>query len=240
MTEAIPHPPIVDEATWRAQRVELLEREKAHTREGDALSAARRRLPMVQVTKEYTFETPEGAKSFKDLFNGRRQLIVYHFMFAPEDEKGCPGCTGLIDAIGDISDLAEKDTEFVLVSRAPLAKLQKYAEERGWNQTWVSSQGSDFNFDYHVTLDPSVATVEYNYRTAEEWKERSGWDPKGETPGTSVFFRLDDKVYHTYSTYQRGGEYLTHSSSLLDITPYGRQQDCEDSPVGWPQRPTYG
>lgn len=231
-TEQIAHPTIVAQDEWLAERVALLQKEKELTRAQDRLNAERRRLPMVKVDKNYTFDGPEGKVSLLDLFQGHRQLIVYHFMFGPDWENGCPGCTGYINAIGDLSDLEKHDVGFVLVSRAPLAKLEEYKAKKGWDLPWYSSYDSDFNYDYHVTLDESVTTPVYNYRPAA--------GDGGEVPGTSVFFRIGDEIYHTYSTFARGGEYLTHSSALLDITPYGRQEEWEDSPAGWPQHPTYG
>ncbi len=239
MSEA--KPPIATPEAWRAARLELLQKEKAHTKEMDRINAERRRLPMVAVEKAYAFDNTEGRQTLLDLFEGKKQLIVYHFMFGPDWEKGCPGCTGFVDALGDLSELGKRDTAFVLVSRAPLAKLLAYKEEHGWPWKWVSSFGSDFNYDYHVTLDPEVATPEYNYKDEATLRAKEGDDAlKGERPGTSVFFRDGDRVYHTYSCYARGGEALTDSYRLLDITPYGRQEDFEDSPEGWPQRPTYG
>ncbi len=238
-TTTVPHPPIVTQDEWLAERKKLLAREKEHTRQGDSISAERRRLPMVKLDKQYSFEGLQGRCSLLDLFDGRRQLIVYHFMFDPAWDKGCPGCTNFVDALGDLSMLAARDTTFVLVSRAPLAKLEKYKAERGWNRPWFSSFGSDFNYDFHVTLDPRVAPVEYNFRTAAPATAQDG--PKsGEMPGLSVFFRLGGDAFHTYSTYARGGEALTDAYPLLDITPYGRQEDFESSPPGWPQKPTYG
>ncbi len=232
-TEQIAHPPVVSQAEWLAARTALLEKEKALTRAQDQLSAERRRLPMVKIDKEYTFDGPNGKVSLIDLFQGHRQLIVYHFMFDPEWENGCMGCTGYIDAIGDLSDLDKRDVRFVLVSRAPVAKLEAYKAKKGWEQEWYSSYGSDFNYDFHVSLDQEVAPPVYNYRNNPD-------ADKGEVAGTSVFLRIGDEIYHTYSTYARGGEYLTHNSALFDITPYGRQEEWEDSPAGWPQRPTYG
>jgi predicted dithiol-disulfide oxidoreductase (DUF899 family) len=162
-------------------------------------------------------------------------------MFDPEWETGCMGCTGFVDALGDLSPLADNDTAFALVSRAPLEKLEKYKAQRGWNRTWVSSFNSDFNYDFHVTHDESVAPLEYNYVGKDELEERRGKGKvKGEDHGLSVFFRIGDEVFHTYSTYARGTEGLTDSYYLLDMTPYGRQQDFEVSPEGWPQKPTYG
>ena len=232
-------PPVGSPAEWRAARLALLEREKALTRESDRVNAERRRLPMVRVEKTYRFDTPEGSKGLLDLFEDRRQLIVYHFMFDPSWDTGCSGCTGFVDALGSLSELPERDTSFVLVSRAPLEKLSGYRSERGWNQRWVSSFGSDFNYDYHVTLDKTVTPVEYNYRD-EASLAAHGWVPSGEAHGISVFFRSGDDVFHTYSSFGRGCEGLTDAYALLDLTPYGRQEDFEDSPPGWPQKPTYG
>jgi len=164
-------------------------------------------------------------------------------MFDPAWDKGCPGCTGLIDAMGDLSMLPKRDTTFAIVSRAPLAKLEAYKAAKGWSFPWYSSYGSDFNYDFHVTLDESIAPVEYNYRDKKELERRSEgkpWVLKGESHGLSVFFHVDGEVFHTYSTYARGCESLTDAYGLLDRTPYGRQETFEDSPPGWPQKPTYG
>jgi len=225
-------PPVVSREEWLAKRLPLLEKEKELTRQKDRINAERRRLPMVKVEKSYEFDTPTGKRSLLDLFEGKRQLIVYHFMFAPEDEKGCPGCTSYANALGDIDTLPERDTIFTMVSRAPLAKLEAYKKLHGWDLPWVSSNGSDFNYDFHVTLDPKVAPPEYNYRSQPE--------ETGERPGLSVFFRDGNDIYHTYSTFARGAENVTDGYALLDLTPYGRQEDFEDSPPGWPQHPTYG
>jgi len=237
---SLPHPPIATRAEWREKRLQLLQREKEVTRLRDRLAAERRRLPMVRLEKDYVFHDASGARRLIELFDGHRQLIVYHFMFDPAWEKGCPGCTGFVDSLGDLSLLAERDTRFVLISRAPFPKLDSYRQQRGWNRPWFSSFGSDFNYDFHVTLDPKIRPVEYNYRSADDMiATGSPNQTEGESHGLSVFLRLDDAVYHTYSTYARGVENLTDSYSLLDVTPYGRQEDWEDSPSGWPQRPTY-
>ncbi|RYG19611.1 DUF899 domain-containing protein, partial [bacterium] len=213
----------------------------ALTKEHDRVNAQRRRLPMVRVEKEYRFDTADGKKSLLALFEGRSQLIVYHFMFAPEWEKGCMGCTGFVDALGDLSDLANRDVTFLLASRAPLSRLLPTKEAHGWDVEWVSTVGDDFNLDYGVLLDPARPPVTYNYKSREELENAFG---KIEKPtdlhGISVFFRKADEVFHTYSSYGRGCENLTNTYQLLDITPYGRQEDFEDSPAGWPQRPTYG
>jgi predicted dithiol-disulfide oxidoreductase (DUF899 family) len=229
------HPPIASREEWLAARTALLADEKAHTRQGDALSARRRRLPMVKLTKDYIFTGPQGEARLLDLFAGRRQLIVYHFMFGPSWEAGCPSCTGYVNELGDLKLLQERDTSFVLISRAPSEKLEAYKARMGWSLPWLSSYGTDFNYDFHVTHDADVTPAEYNFR--EIAAPESG---SSEAPGISVFFRVEDDVYHTYSAYARGVEALTDTYSLLDITPYGRQEDWEDSPPGWPQRPTYG
>jgi len=237
----VPHPPIASRDQWLAERKVLLTHEKELTKHRDRVNAERRRLPMVKLDKNYAFDSPNGKRSLADLFDSRRQLIVYHFMFDPEWEKGCAGCTGFVNALGDLSMLNERDTSFVLISRAPLAKLEAYKALKGWKFPWLSSFGSDFNYDFHVTLDERVAPIEYNYRDRAELEAKHGPKPlKGESHGLSVFFLLGDDVFHTYSTYARGAESLTDAYSLLDITPYGRQEDFEDSPAGWPQRPTYG
>lgn len=238
----VPHPPVVSQEAWLKERKALLVEEKALTKARDRVNAQRRRLPMVKLEKTYVFDAPNGETSLSELFEGRRQLIVYHFMFDPAWEKGCMGCTGFVNALGDLSMLGDRDTTFVLISRAPLEKLERYKAAQGWNLPWFSSFNSDFNYDFHVSQDDAIAPVQYNYRNQEELESRPGgsYFTKGEGHGISVFFQLDDTVFHTYSTYGRGVESLTDSYRLLDITPYGRQEDFEDSPPGWPQKPTYG
>lgn len=236
-----PQPRIATREQWLAERLKHLEHEKELTRHRDRVTAERRRLPMVRIEKDYRFDGVEGCRSLRELFEGRRQLIVYHFMFDPDWEKGCPGCTGYINAIGDLSMLAARDTRFVLISRAPLSKLIAYKEKQGWEFPWYSSFGSDFNYDFHVTLDEKVMPVEYDYRSKAEMIAKKVPNPtEGEEHGLSVFFQSDGGVFHTYSAYARGTESLTDSYALLDTTPYGRQEDWEDSPAGWPQKPTYG
>jgi predicted dithiol-disulfide oxidoreductase (DUF899 family) len=189
------------------------------------LNAERGRLPMVRIEKDYVFDGPGGKRSLAGLFDGRLQLIVYHFMFAPAWDQGCPGCTGYIDALGDLSMLNDRDTTFVLVSLAPLAKLEAYKAQKGWNVPWFSSFPSDFNNDCHATRDRSVAP-------AKEPKPM-----EGEEHGHDVFFRLYDDVFHTYSAYARGSESLMDGYRLLDMTRSGRQPDFEDSPSGWTSKP---
>ena len=174
MTETnVPHPKIVSRDEWLTARKQLLAKEKELTSRLDAVNAERRRLPMVRLDKDYVFDRAGGKARLLDLFEGRRQLIVYHFMFDPGWDKGCPGCTSFVDALGDLSMLRARNTTFVLVSRAPLAKLEAYKALRGWNLPWVSSYGSPFNYVFHVTHDEPVAPLEYNYRDKAELEQRT-------------------------------------------------------------------
>ncbi len=239
--DEVAHPPVASNDEWLVQRLKLLDEEKALTKAYDRVNALRRRLPMVKVEKAYRFTGPDGEKSLLDLFEGKRQLIVHHFMFDPSWDRGCRSCTWHTNAYGDLSSLAKADTSMVTISRAPIEKLLAYQREMGWSNKWYSSNGSDFNYDFKVTLDPSRGPVEYNYKTGEELTAAIGAIEKSsEWPGISVFFRVGDDVFHTYSAYGRGLEPLMAPFPLLDITPYGRQEDFEDSPDGWPQSPTYG
>jgi predicted dithiol-disulfide oxidoreductase (DUF899 family) len=233
--DTVAHPKVVSQTEWLTERKVLLADEKELTKYRDRVNAKRRQMPMVRIEKKYVFDGSDGQVSLLDLFEDRCQLIVYHFMFDPAWDKGCSGCTGFVNALGDLTLLNDRNTTFVLISRSPLEKLDRYKADQGWNLPWLSSLDSDFNYDFHVTLDEAVAPVQYNYRDAEE-SDRM----KGESHGLSVFFRLGDDLFHTYSTYARGCEGLTNSYSLLDLTPYGRQEDFEKSPPGWPQKPTYG
>jgi predicted dithiol-disulfide oxidoreductase (DUF899 family) len=228
-------PEVVSAEEWRAARVDLLADEKAMTKARDALATKRRELPMVEITKDYVFEGPEGEATLLDLFDGRQQLIVVHFMFDPEWEDGCPSCTAGADEIADglIEHLHSRDTTLAYVSRAPIAKLEKYKAKRGWTFPWYSSFGSDFNDDFHVTLDEHVMPVEYNYRSAAEF-ERLGKpiysvaDGPTEYPGRSSFLRVGDRAFHTYSVYARGTETMGGSYYLLEETALGRQEDWEE------------
>ena len=241
-TIAIPHPPIVSRDQWLAERRKLLVDEKELTEHYDRVNAQRRRLPMVKIEKDYVFDGPTGKQNLKAIFDGCCQLVIYHFMFDPTWDKGCSGCTTWVDALGDLSPLKNRDTTFVVVSRAPLAKLEAYKAQKGWSIVWFSSFGSDFNYDFHVTIDPKVAPVEYNYRNQAETETKTGHavSLEGEHHGLSVLLRVDGDIFHTYSVFARGCESLPNAYRLLDTTPYGRQQDFEDSPPGWPQKPTYG
>lgn len=216
-TKALPR--IVSQKEWQATHEKLLVKEKAATRARDALAATRRRQPMVEIEKEYVFMGPEGKASLLDLFEGRRQLIVYHFMFAPGvdgwPKAGCPGCSFVADQIGHLAHLHARDTSFALVSRAPLTNIQRYKKRMGWTVPWYSSHRSDFNVDFRLTTD------------------------EGETFGLSVFLRDGSRVFRTYFTTRRGVEALGSAWTFLDLTPFGRQEDWEDSPKGWPQTPPY-
>ena len=210
-----PMPAIVDAAAWRAALDAQIAREKAHTRAQDALAAERRRLPMMRLGKDYRFETPYGGRSLVELFEGRRQLIVYHFMFGPAWEAGCPGCSWVADAMSHPAHLHARDVSFVMVSRAPLDRLLWYRQRMGWIAPWVSSLNCDFNQDMGVTTD------------------------EGEQHGVSVFLCDGSDIFRTYTTGARGVEQLGSHWSYLDLTPYGRQENWEDSPADYPQGPPY-
>ena len=222
------YPEVVTREEWLAARKRLLVTEKEHTRSRDALNAERRRLPMVRIDKEYVFEGPEGKVTLAGLFGDSRQLIVQHVMFDPDWDAACPGCTASIDEVADgmLDHVRSRATTFVLVSRAPLAKLQKYQATKGWTVPWYSSHGSDFNYDFQATLDRSIPQLEYNYRPEPEIV--SGDTTSAEVPGLSCFLRDGDDNFHTYSTYARGTDGLGGSYSLLDLTALGRQEDWEE------------
>jgi predicted dithiol-disulfide oxidoreductase (DUF899 family) len=216
-------PPVVTEAEWQAAREAVLTKEKEATRQRDALAAERRRLPMVEIEKDYVFEGPDGQARLLDMFDGRRQLIVYHFMFGPLQDAGCDGCSMFVDQIGHLAHLHARDTSLALVSRAPLAKIQAYRERMGWAIPWFSSFSSDFNVDFGLSPE-----------TPQE-----GAYQDGETFGLSVFLRDGDRVFRTYFTNRRGVEALGSVWTFLDLTPLGRQEEWEDSPPGNPQSPPY-
>ena len=214
-------PRIVPDSEWRAARAELLAKEKELTHARDALAAQRRQLPMVRVEKDYVFDAPEGKVALLDLFEGRSQLLLYHFMFAPGvhgwPTAGCPGCSMFIDNIGQFTPvhLHARDISFALVSRAPLANLEAYRKRMSWSHRWISSENNTFNVDYGLTTDA------------------------GEGHGLSVFLREGNEIFRTYFTSQRGTEVLGNVWGFLEATPYGRQELWEDSPRGWPQTPPY-
>jgi predicted dithiol-disulfide oxidoreductase (DUF899 family) len=224
-------PQVVSRQEWLAARKELLAREKEATRQRDAISEERRRLPMVAVEKDYRFEGPAGTVGLLDVFEGRRQLIVYHFMWRWDLDAGCPSCSFLVDSVGHLSHLHAADTTLAAVSRGPWATLDRFRARMGWTVPFYSSYGSDFNYDFHVTLDESVAPVEYNYRTSEELEANGqSWSTAGELPGASVFLRDGDRIFHTYSAYARGADILLGTYNYLDLTPLGRQRYVSEFP----------
>jgi predicted dithiol-disulfide oxidoreductase (DUF899 family) len=208
-------PNVVSRDEWLVARKELLIREKELTRAQDKLHAERRRLPMVKIDKAYVFESSQGKGSLLDLFDGRRQLIVYHFMFDPSWDEGCSGCSMLVDNMGHPAHLHARDTSRVLVSRAPVEKIEPFKQRMGWTTPWYSSFKSDFNDDFGVTTDA------------------------GEMFGLSVFLRDENRIFQTYFTDRRGVEYLASNWSYLDLTPLGRQEDWENTLEGRPQTPRY-
>ena len=228
-------PQIASREEWLVERKALLAKEKELTRQRDALNAERRRLPMVKIDKDYKFDGPEGRVSLLDLFEGRRQLIVRHFMFDPSWDEGCSSCSAGVDEVCDglLRHLHARDTSFVVISRAPLAKIEAYKARKGWTFPWYSSNACDFNYDFHVTLDESVAPVEYNYRTKVEHEQAgTSYYVEGEhsieAPGQSCFLRDGDTVFHTYSSYARGAEMTGGSYYFLDLTALGRQENWEE------------
>lgn len=227
-------PPVVSRDQWLAARRELLDAEKELTRARDALNARRRRIGMVRIERSYVLEGPQGEVGLLDLFDGCRQLVVQHFMFDPRWTDGCSSCSWAADEIseGRLRHLRDWDTAFAAVSRAPLARIEDYRARRGWSFPWYSSQGSDFNDDFQVTVDESRRPAVYNYRTREE-HERAGTggflqaEQPIELPGLSCFLRDGDAVFHTYSTYARGTEMVGGSHYIVDLTVLGRQQEFE-------------
>jgi predicted dithiol-disulfide oxidoreductase (DUF899 family) len=212
---------IVSQEEWLVARRALLAEEKALTRARDELNRKRRALPWIKVDKSYTFDTPHGKQTLADLFDGRSQLIVYHFMLGPDWEEGCIGCSFVSDSVdGLLPHLAQRDVTYVAISRAPLAKIAAFKERMGWRFGWVSSFGSDFNYDYHVSFTPEQVargTAFYNFD-----EEASIGD---EMPGHSVFYRNEaGEIFHTYSLYARGGEPFIGTYTHLDITPKGRNE----------------
>ncbi|HWA26497.1 MAG TPA: DUF899 domain-containing protein [Lacunisphaera sp.] len=238
-TSPINYPRVASRAEWLAERVKLLEQEKQLTRARDRLNTARRQLPMVRIEEDYGFDSPAGPVKLLDLFAGSRQLIVYHFMWRweygqPLDEP-CKGCAGFGDQVsrGHLTQLRTRHTRFVMISRAPLAKIMRFKFRMGWNMPWYSSAGTRFNQDFGVTFDGSVATATYNYRTKEEHiRAGSGYYFEAGEPfdlhGMSCFLQKDGAVYHTYSTYGRGMEDVLGPLRMMDLTALGRQESWEE------------
>jgi predicted dithiol-disulfide oxidoreductase (DUF899 family) len=226
----MPHQ-IVSRDEWLAARKILLAKEKAFTKQRDALSEERRRLPWVKVDKAYVFEGPTGRETLADLFAGRNQLLVYHFMFGPDWKEGCPSCSFWADNYdGAVVHLSHRDVSLVVVSRAPLEKLESYRKRMGWSFKWVSSYGNDFNRDYHVSFTPEEQKMAvYNYK--------AGGFGSSEAPGVSVFSKdADGQIFHTYSCYARGLDMLNGAYHLLDLVPKGRDEQGLSFPMAWVRR----
>ena len=228
-------PEIATREDWLAASKALLVKEKELTRQRDALGVERRNLPMVEVTTDYTFEGPDGTVRLIDLFEGRPQLIIYHFMFHPEWEDGCPSCTAGTQELsqGFLDHLLTRDTTYALVSRAPLAKLERWKARQGWDLPWYSSAGSDFNYHFGVTIDASRGFDAYNYRSLDEYAAMGQESMKTseqpyDMPGRSTFLQVDGRVFHTYSQYARALESTGGSYYFLDLTALGRQEDWEE------------
>jgi predicted dithiol-disulfide oxidoreductase (DUF899 family) len=228
-------PRIVSQAEWAAAQKAFVVEEKEATKQRDRRNTERRELPMVEVTKPYEFEGPDGKVSLLDLFEDRRQLIIYHFMFHPEWEDGCPSCTAGTDELspGWLEHLHARDTSYALVSRAPLAKLERWKAKKGWQLPWYSSGEGDFNYDFGVTIDAARGFDEYNFRTLDEYaamgqESMKTSDQPYDMPGRSCFLQVDGRVFHTYSQYARGLELTGGSYYFLDLTALGRQEEWEE------------
>jgi predicted dithiol-disulfide oxidoreductase (DUF899 family) len=229
-TIGVGHPNVVSHVEWLAARSEFLTKEKEFTRLRDELSRQRRTLPWEKVEERYEFDSTKGKVTLADLFDGRSQLIVYHFMFGPGWQEGCPSCSYVADHFdGSIMHLANRDTTLAAVSRAPLAEIEAFKKRMGWKFQWVSSFGSDFNFDYHVSFTPeekASGKVEYNYTKGEF--------PSEEAPGASVFAKdAAGEVFHTYSSYARGLDILVGTYNFLDLVPKGRDEDGLAFSMSW-------
>lgn len=231
-------PEIVTRDDWVAARKELLAHEKELTRKRDELSRLRRELPMVEIEVDYRFDGPDGEIDLLDIFEGRPQLIIYHFMFHPEWAEGCPSCTAGSDEFspGLLEHLHVRDTTYAMVSRAPLAKLNAWKAQRGWDMPWYSSYGSDFNYDFGVTIDEARGFGTYNYRSLDDHaaigqEQMKTAEQPYDMPGRSCFLQVNGRVFHTYSQYARGLESTGGSYYFLDLTALGRQEDWEE-PTG--------
>jgi len=233
-------PKIASREEWLAARLALLAKEKQLSRAQAALAAERRALPMVEITKDYVFTGPDGMARLADLFEGRSQLIIYHFMWLREIDEGCPSCSFAVDNMPDPVHLNKgADTTLALVSRAPFERVEQFRKRMGWALPWYSSLGSDFNYDFHVSSDEAITPIEYNYKDSETL-EREGlaWYAAGNSDqhGVSVFARDGGRVFHTYSTYGVGADVMLSTYRFLDLTPAGRQRYINE----WPWHDTYG
>jgi predicted dithiol-disulfide oxidoreductase (DUF899 family) len=229
-TNTIESPKIVSREEWLAARKKLLAKEKQLTHQRDAIAAERRQLPWVKVEKNYVFDSPGGKKTLADLFDGKGQLIVYHFMFGPDWKEGCPSCSFNMDHTdGTLVHLAQRDVSFAAVSRAPLSKIEEFKKRMGWRFAWVSSFGTDFNYDYHASFTPEEVAkgkVEYNFDLVEF--------PSAEAPGISVFYKDESgAIFHTYSAYARGSENVVNTYNYLELVPKGRDEDGLYFPMAW-------
>jgi predicted dithiol-disulfide oxidoreductase (DUF899 family) len=229
-TSTIENPKIASREEWLAARKNLLAKEKRLTRERDALAAERRQLPWFKVEKNYVFDSPAGQKSLADLFDGKSQLIIYHFMFGPDWEEGCPSCSFNMDHTdGALVHLAQRDVSFTAISRAPMHKIEAFKKRMGWKFAWASSYGTDFNHDYHASFtqeEIAQGKVNYNYDRVEF--------PSAEAPGISVFFKDGGgNIFHTYSCYARGSESVLNTYNYLDLVPKGRDEDGLYFPMAW-------
>ena len=222
--------PVVSRDRWIAERKALLAHEKELTHLRDQIARERRALPWVRIDKPYVFDTPEGTRTLAALFEGRRQLLVQHFMFGPQWEQGCPSCSFMADhSDGMAVHLAHRDVTLVAISRAPLGDIERFRQRMGWRFKWVSSFGSDFNHDFHVSFTPEErarGAVYYNYGMVNF--------PAEEAPGVSVFYKDDaGTLFHTYSTYGRGVEVMMGTYNMLDLTPKGRDEDNQSYTMEW-------
>ena len=229
-TRTVDNPKIVSRQEWLGARKKLLAREKRLTHERDAIAAERRQLPWVKVEKNYVFDTRSGKQTLADLFDGKSQLIVYHFMFGPDWQEGCPSCSFIMDHTdGALAHLAQRDVSFAAISRAPISKIEAFKKRLGWKFNWVSSNGSDFNYDYHVSFTPeqkAQGKVEYNFDLMEF--------PSAEAPGISVFYKdKNGTIFHTYSAYARGTEAPLGTYAYLDLVPKGRDEDGLRFTMAW-------
>jgi len=229
-TSKTERPTVVPQADWLAARKDLLKKEKEFTRLRDELSRQRRELPWEKVEKNYVFDGPKGKETLADLFGGKSQLIVYHFMLGPGWKEGCPSCSYLADTFnGAAIHLPARDTAFAAISRATLPEIEAFKKRMGWQFKWVSSSANDFNFDYHVSFtreEKAKGKVYYNYEMTDF--------PSEEAPGASVFYKNEaGEIFHTYSSYARGLDILVGTYNFLDLTPKGRDEDGLSHSMSW-------